>query len=401
MIETPAESATRASAPDPASLLTSRRTQAVAVGLAIAGGAALLAGLALDPARAWLALLVAAFFFVCLALSGLVFVAIQQLASAGWWSAIRRVPEAFMSLLPLAAVPMLLVFVGRFYLYPWTRPEVAAEPLVAAKGVYLNAPFFLLRMLVFLGLWSLFARLLRRSSLAQDREGGLSHHRRQVKLSAIFIVLFAVTFSLASFDWLMSLDPRWASTIFAVYTFAGLFLEGLAGITLTVVLLRERGPLRGIVHLGHLHDLGKLVFAFATFWCYIWVCQYLLIWYGNLSEEIPYYYARTNGGWLPLFVLTPVLSWLVPFLVLMPRKAKENPRILGTVCVVVLAARWLDLYVVAAAFVLPAPKLGLLELLVTAGLAGVFFLGLTRTLAAAPLIARNDPYLMESLRHHG
>jgi hypothetical protein len=385
---------------DVAPLQTSRRAQAIALGLGIAGAVALLTGLAVNPTRAWLALLVAGFFFVCLALAGVVFVAIQQLASAGWWCAIRRVPEAFMSLLPLAAVPMLLVFLGRQYLYPWTRPEVAAEPVVAAKIGYLNAPFFLVRMLLFLGLWSLFALLLRRSSLAQDREGGLAHHQRQVRLSAIFMVLFAVTFSFASYDWLMSLDPRWASTIFAVYTFAGLFLEGLAGITLAVVLLRERGPLRGIVHEGHLHDLGKLIFAFSTFWCYIWVCQYLLIWYGNLSEEIPYYYARTNGAWLPLFVLTPVLSWGVPFLVLMPRKAKQNPQVLATVCIVVLAARWLDLYVIAAPFVYPAPRLGLLELLITAGLAGVFFLGLTRALASAPLVARNDPFLTESLRHH-
>ena len=398
MIDMPAMPAS--SGLDIAPLQTSRRAQGIALGLGVTGAAALLTGLAMDPTRAWLALLVAGFFFLCLALAGVVFVAIQQLASAGWWSAIRRVPEAFMSLLPLAAVPMLLVFLGRSHLYPWTRPEVGAEPAVAAKSVYLNAPFFLLRMLLFLGLWSLFAALLRRSSLAQDREGGLSHHRRQVKLSAIFMVLFAVTFSFASYDWLMSLDPKWASTIFAVYTFAGLFLEGLAGITLAVVLLRERGPLRGIVHEGHLHDLGKLLFAFATFWCYIWVCQYLLIWYGNLSEEIPYYYARTNGPWLPLFVLTPVLSWGVPFLVLMPRNAKRNPLVLQVVCMVVLAARWLDLYVVAAPFVLPAPKLGLLELLVTVGLGGVFFLGLTRSLASAPLIARNDPFLAESLRHH-
>lgn len=381
-------------------LQISRRAQLLALGLGITGAAALLTGLAVDAKRAWLALLVAAFFFVCLALAGLVFVAVQKLASAGWWCAIRRVPEAFMSLLPVAAVPMLLVAAGLYQLYPWTHPEVASEPAVAAKHAYLNAPFFVFRMLLFLGLWSFFALRLRRSSLAQDREGGLVHHRQQVRLSAVFMVLFAVSFSFASYDWLMSLDPRWASTMFAVYTFAGLFLEGLAGITLTVVLLRERGPLRGIVHEGHLHDLGKLLFAFSTFWCYIWVCQYLLIWYGNLSEEIPYYYARTNGAWLPLFVAVPVLSWGVPFLVLMPRSAKRNPQVLQVVCMVVLAARWLDLYVVAAPFVLPAPKLGLLELLVTAGLGGVFFLGLTRSLAGAPLVARNDPFLAESLRHH-
>src|SRR6185436_13289190 len=123
---------------------------------------------------------------------------------------------------------------------------------------------------------------------------------------------------------------------------------------------------------------------FSIFWAYIWVCQYLLIWYGNLSEEIPYYHTRTNGPWLPLFVLDPVLNWLVPFVVLMPRKAKRNPAVLRWVSVVVLAGRWLGIYLIAAPFVLPAPRLGLLELLLTAGLGGLFFLGLTRRSPARP-----------------
>jgi hypothetical protein len=379
---------------------TSRRADAIALGLGAIGTLAFLTGLRMDPGRAWLDLLVAAFLFLCLALAGLVFLAIQHLASAGWWCAFRRVPEALMSLIPVAAVPMLAVYLGRRFLYPWTRPEVAAEPAIAAKSAYLNEPFFLARMLLFLGLWSLFAMLLRRASLAQDGTPGLAHHRRQVRLSAVFVVTFAVTFSFASYDWLMSLSPRWASTMFAVYTFAGLFLEGVAGITLAVVLLRERGPLAGIVREGHLRDLGKLLFAFSTFWAYIWVCQYLLIWYGNILEEIPYYHVRTNGPWLPLFVLTPVLNWGVPFVLLLPRAAKRNPALLKAVAAVVLLGRWLDLYVIAAPAVLPGPRLGFLELLIAAGFAGLFFLAFTRSLAGAPLLARNDPFLAESLRHH-
>jgi hypothetical protein len=377
----------------------SRREHGAALGLALAGAAAFFALLDADAGRAWLSLLVASFFFLSLALSGLVFIAIHRLANAGWWCALRRVPEALAAQVPLASLLMLAVFLGRRSLYPWTRPGAQADPAVAAKSAYLNEPFFLVRMLLFLGLWSLFAVLLRRASLAEDREGARPHHRRQVRLSALFIVTFAVTFSLASFDWLMSLDPHWASTMFAVYTFAGLFLEGLAAITLCVVLLRRRGPLAEIVDASHLHDLGKLLFAFSTFWAYIWVCQYLLIWYGNLSEEIPYYYLRTNGPWLPLFVLNPVLNWGVPFVVLLPRAAKRNPAVLLGVAITVLAGRWLNLYLIAAPAVLPQPRLGILDLLIAGGVAGVCFLGLSRSLAGAPLLARNDPFLAESLRH--
>jgi hypothetical protein len=142
------------------------------------------------------------------------------------------------------------------------------------------------------------------------------------------------------------------------------------------------------------------LFAFSTFWAYIWVCQYLLIWYGNLLEEIPYYVVRTRGAWLPLFVLAPLLNWLLPFLVLLPRATKREPRVLAGVAAVVLAGHWLDLYVIVAPAVLPALRLGPLELLITAGYAGLFFLAGTRILSRAPLLARNDPFLPESLRHH-
>ncbi|HEX3554691.1 MAG TPA: hypothetical protein VIA62_15820, partial [Thermoanaerobaculia bacterium] len=272
----------------------------VALSLVVAGAAAITLGLRFDAARIWVDLLVDGYYFLSLALAGLVFLAIKYLASAGWWTALRRVPEALMSLVPVAALPMLAVWFGRRTLYPWTRPGfMDSEPALAAKAAYLNEPFFLVRMVLFLGVWSVFAVLLRRASLAQDghhdghgQPSRHTHHRRMVRLSAGFLVVFAVTFSLASFDWLMSLDPRWTSTLFAVHTFAGLFLSGIAAIALIVVRLRRGGPLAAAVGGSHLHDLGKLLFAFSIFWAYIWVSQYLLIWYSNIPEEAAFYVAR-------------------------------------------------------------------------------------------------------------
>jgi len=198
----------------------------------------------------------------------------------------------------------------------------------------------------------------------------------------------------------MSLDPHWYSTIFAVYNFAGLLLSGVAAITLGTVLLSRREPLARAVNASHLHDLGKLLFAFSTFWAYIWVSQYLLIWYGNIPEEVTFYAKRTTGGWAPLFFLVPVISWLLPFSILLPRAAKRNPRVLQWTAVLILLGRWLDLYVLVAPPVLPALRMGLLEILITAGYASLFFLLTSRALSRAPLLARNDPYLGEGLHHH-
>ncbi|HEV7515418.1 MAG TPA: hypothetical protein VGR07_03885 [Thermoanaerobaculia bacterium] len=383
----------------------SRTARGTAIALATLGAAAALAGLVFaggDGAgqRTWATLLVDDFFFLSLALAGILFLALNYLSSAGWWTVIRRVPEAMMGFLPVAGLLTLPLYFGRHALYPWTRPEILRhDPVVAAKSAYLNTPFFFGRMLLFLALWSLFAYLLRRTSLAQDRAAS-GEHRRMVRISAFFIVTFAVSFSLASFDWLMSLDPRWFSTIFAIYTFAGLLLSGLAGITLVVVVLRERGQLAGLVGESHLHDLGKLLFAFSTFWAYIWVSQYLLIWYSNIPEEVTFYVTRTSGGWTPLFFLTPVLNWLIPFCFLLPRAAKRNPRVLQWVAVTILLGHWLDLYLLVAPPVLSRVRVGLPELLITAGYASLFFLLTSRALSRAPLLARNDPYLGESLHHH-
>ena len=367
--------------------------------LAALGAATAAALLATDPARGWADLLIGGFLFASLSLSGPLLISVHLLSRAGWWVALRRVPEAMGACLPAAAPLLLLLVFGRAVLYPWARPGAAADPAIAAKGAWLSAPAFFARMALFLGIWTLFALALRRASRAEDEGGGLAPHRRMVRLAAGFVPVFAVTYSLASFDWLMSLQPAWYSTIFAVYCFAGLLLGGVAAVTLAAVALARRGPLAGRLSEAHLADLGTLLFAFSTFWAYIWVSQYLLIWYGNLSEEIPFYLARTRGGWLPLFLLVPALSWLVPFLALMTRAAKGNPRVLSAVAATVLAGRWLDLYVMVAPPVLGGPRLGLLDLAVGAGYLALFLYLAARAFRGAPALPTHDPYLAESLAH--
>jgi hypothetical protein len=372
----------------------------VAVAMAATGLLAAAAGVYVAPQRTWSNLLLGEVYLLFIALSGVLFLCFHYLSGAGWSAALRRVPEAMMAGLPTFALLLALaVFFGRHALYSWSHSG-PAEPLAPDKAAYLSTPFVLIRMAIVLYLWALLARVLRAASLRQDQAPAQAEHQRLVKYAAIFVVVFAISFSLASVDWLMSLNPHWSSTIFAVYVFAGVVVLGIAVVTLIVILLRERGPLAAIVNDSHLHDLGKLLFAFTTFWAYIWLSQYLLIWYGNLPEEVTHYLHRTDPAWLRLFLLNLVVNWAIPFVVLLPRAAKRSPRVLKWVCGLLLFGRWLDLYLIIMPETLGTPSLGPLEVLIPLGCAGLFLHVTAQALAEAPLVPLNDPYLEESLHHH-
>jgi len=222
--------------------------------------------------------------------------------------------------------------------------------------------------------------------------------------------VLGVTLTLASFDWIMSLEPGWYSTIFAVYNFAGLFLAGLAATIVIAVWLGRAGPLQEVLNDEHLHDLGKLLFAFSTFWMYIWFSQYMLIWYANIPEETVYFIPRVRGAWLPLLFLDIGLNWIVPFFVLLLRDSKRQRQVLVGVAVAVLVGRWLDLYLMIlppaagvlrppAGAVLPSPGIGIWEIGLAAGGVGFFGLALARALGGAPAVPIRDPQLAESLQY--
>jgi len=264
------------------------RSRSRAQGLVFLAVMAAFFGLYYAPERAWPNLLLNGFYITSLAVSAIFFLATQRLAGARWSASLRRIPEAFMLAMPVAAALMLLLFFGRQTLYSWSHPGAFADaPAIAGKVRYLQIPWMFVRVIGALALWGTFAWLFRKASLEQDgnpRYSLLLHHR-MTSYAAFFIPIFAVTFSLSVFDWLISLDSHWFSTMFAVYVFAGTFVQGIAAITLAAILLKERGSLAGSITEHQLHDLGKMLFAFSTFWAYIWTCQYLLIWYGNIPEE--------------------------------------------------------------------------------------------------------------------
>src|SRR6266481_2617925 len=284
------------------SLTIPSRSWIIPTSLVLLGMGAVIYGLQSAPQRTWPNLLLDGFYITSLALSALFFLATQRLTGARWSASLRRIPEAFMLALPVSSVLMLAVFFGRRTLFSWTHAGAFDHASTLAGRVqYLKTPGVFGRMIVILGLWALFALLFRRTSLEQHRkpEMSLALHARLTRFAVLFVLLFALTFTLGAYDWLLSLDPQWVSTMFAVYVFAGTFVQGIAAVTLAVVLLRRRGLLSAVAGDEQLHDLGKMLFAFSIFWAYIWVSQYLLIWYGNLPEEVPYYVKRTRGPWLP------------------------------------------------------------------------------------------------------
>ena len=368
----------------------------------VLGGAILLAGLWIAPGRAWPDLLLGSFAMVCLGLSGIFFVALQYASGAVWSIPVRRVGEALSAALPFGAIGILTVLLLRPSIYPWYRHlEIATDGWAGFKKAWLSFPFLIARAVVYFAAWLGFSRAIRRNSRRQDHEGGMELTRKNTRLSIIFMVVFGATFWLASTDWVMSLEPNWASTIFGIYHFSGMFLSGVAAIALLALALRAAGPLRHGVSDDQFLDLGRLMVAFSTFWMYIWFSQYMLIWYANLSEETPYMLLRTSSGWGRWFVLNVLLNWAAPFLLLLPRANKINPRTLATASVIVLLGRITDLYLmIIPPFSLANPRPTIWDLAVVLAVGAGLVLVTMRSFFASDPLPFGDPLLPKSTANH-
>ena len=381
--------------------LLAPRARTACVALAAIGAAAFLLGLKLAPQRALAGLLLGNTYFLMLAITALVFIAIQNLVGAGWSTLFRRVPEAMTAYLPAGALVMLVVLLGSHSLYHWAHHAAAVhDPVLHAKAGYLNLPFWAVRAAAILAAWIVFARAILKNSRLQDADGRVEHTHRNKRLSAAFMAVFGPTFTLASIDWVMSLEPHWYSTMFPWYMFGGAFLHALASIALLTVLLNRQG-LFAELNAHHRHDLGKYVFGFGVFWAYLWFCQFLLIWYANIPEETAYYAVRSSRGWMTVQAASLLTNFLVPSVLLLGIAAKKDDRFLISACVSVCLGRALDLYVMNLPSVSGAARPHWADLPIFLGLAGVFVLLFDRAFAAAPPVPGKDPYLVESLHHHG
>jgi hypothetical protein len=356
-------------------------------------------------------------YFTGIAIVGVFFFALQYAAQAGWSAGIKRIPLAFGSWLPIAGILMLVsFFVFGHDLFHWTHHDLydttshEFDSIINAKKAYFFWPlsehpstpvFFIARMLFFFGLWYYLFTKLRKLAFQEDLEGGTASWYNMRKLSAVFLIIFAVTSSIAAWDWVMSIDTHWFSTMFGWYVFASWWVTTLALITFITIHLKEKGLL-SIVNENHLHDIGKFVFAFSVFWTYIWVSQFLLIYYANIPEETIYFVERWNNDQYGIiFFVNLFLNFVLPFLLLMPRDAKRHTAILKVVTPIVIFGHWIDFYLMITPGTLKENGgYGLVEFGTMLIYGGAFLYVVLNSLSKAPLFAKNDPMLDESLHHH-
>jgi len=313
------------------------------VGLIALAGCA--AGAFIDPARfreSWLFAFAAA---VSIVLGGAFFVMIQYLTGSAWSVTVRRLMENIMVTIPAGALLFIPVALGARDLYEWARPEIVIhDKILQGKAAYMNPVTFSLRGFIFFGLWSLWAVAIWRNSTRQDTEKSIEQMHTASRWSAPGLLLIVITGTLASFDWLMSLDAHWYSTIFGIYCLAGGALAFFAVLTLIALGLRNAGVLKRSINAEHYHDLGKWMFALTVFWAYIAFSQYLLIWYANIPEETIFYKHRFGGSWAWVSGLLLFGRFIVPFAVLLGRTPKRNLKMLAFAASWILFMHLLDMY---------------------------------------------------------
>jgi len=369
--------------------------------LAMFAAIVLTIGAVMAPERAWSNLLIVGFYLTTVGLGGVLFIALNNITGASWHIAFRRIPEAISALLVPCGLGLLAVLAWRSEQYGWHHHGEGDAGTFWFKELWTTPSFWMIRAAVYVSLWIVLSRAMVGISRRQDKTGGVKLTLLNKRLSAVFLLVYAITFSLASCDWLMLLEPMWFSTVWGVYNFAGMLQATLATIIITGLMLRKRGPLRNVFTDEHLHDLGKLLIGFSCFWMYIWYSQYMLIWYTNIPEETSYFIPREQGAWGPLMVMNIILNWIVPFFILLPKPNKRNASIMMRISCVVLIGRWLDLYLMVFPSTIGGePVFGLLELagvILVIGLFGSLFF---RSFSKAAPVPTGDPLLTESLHYH-
>ncbi|MFG0334311.1 MAG: quinol:cytochrome C oxidoreductase [Maioricimonas sp. JB049] len=349
--------------------------------------------------------LVAFTFVVSLSLGGLFFVLIQHVTRAGWSVVVRRIAEVMSAALApvaLLSLPILIpLLLGSHALFEWNDPRLLqTDELIRHKRPYLNSGFFTIRSLIYFGIWAGLGSFLLSRSRSQDETGDVRHTHSMQRIAPVGLLLYALTVNFFAFDYLMTLAPHWFSAIYGVYYFSGAVVGGLAVMILVSLWLQGRGVLGDEVTTEHYHDLGKLLFGFNFFWGYIAFSQYLLIWYANIPEETGWFLRRQQNGWEVLSLILLFGHLLIPFLGLMSRQSRRNPASLVFWSCWLLVMHWVDLYwnVLPQFSVNPWP--GLVDVLATVGLCGVYLAMVLRTASQGAWLPIRDPRLNESLAFH-
>jgi hypothetical protein len=367
---------------------------------AILGVALLAASIALgDGHQLPFSYLTAFVYWLTVALGGLFFVLVHYIARSGWSVVVRRLAEHVAATVPLFALLFVPIWLWRHELFHWTHAEtVAGDPLLRHKAAYLNDGGFLLRAIVFFAVWTAVAWYYRRQSAQQDTSGDRTITRRLQKLGPLSAILFALTLAFASYDWVMSLEPHWFSTMFGPYVFAGSAVAIYSFLILLVLALQRQGPMRNLVTGEHYHDLGKMLFGFVVFWAYLGFSQFMLIWYANIPEETVWFNMRWHHGWQYVSIFLAAAHFFVPFFWLIGQPAKRSRWRLTAAAVWMMLMHWVDVYwMVMPTLHHEAFRISVLDVTCWLGVGALFLALLARLMAGPALVPVRDPRLAESL----
>lgn len=344
--------------------------------------------------------LTAFMFCLTIGLGSLFFIIIHHLTRATWSASTRRIAENVAINLPLMALMFIPVAIGLHDLYHWSHAEVVAkDPILQWKAGYLNAPFFFVRAVIYFAIWGGLAWFFRTNSVKQDASGDENLNYKMRKLAPVGILTFALSASFAAFDWTMSLDPHWFSTMFGVYTFAGSVISWFAFGILAIAWLQKNGALKNTITTGNRHDFGKMMFGFTVFWAYVTFSQYYLIWYANIPEETAWFALRSQGGWEKIGVLILLGHFIVPFWVLLSRHVKRFPLGLNLAAVWMLLMHFVDLYFVIMPTLHHHPHFHVLDITTLLGVGGVFVAAFAFRFKKDAAVAHKDPQLLASMRY--
>jgi cytochrome bd-type quinol oxidase subunit 2 len=366
-----------------------------------------------NEARFWASLLQNSVYFLLVVNASMFFICATTLAWGGWQMAFRRVPEAISAVVPVigaicGAILLAIVFGDNHTIYHWTDAEhVAHDATLDHKKGFLNKGFFAIATVLTIVLWSVLGWKMRQLSRSLDAnpitsvEGRKKYIWNNTVWAAMFIIVFALTvMSSIPWLWLMSIDAHWYSTMYSWYTFASTFVAGVALIALFVVFLKNNGYLEYTTH-EHLHDIGKFMFAFSIFWTYLWFSQFMLIWYANIPEETVYFKPRAEGIYSGIFWMMFIINFIAPILILMSRDAKRNYTVMTFMALLIIFGHWLDFYQMVFPAVSPDHvPLILYDFGIALGFAGLIMFFTGKALTKAPLLAKNHPFVKESLIHH-
>jgi hypothetical protein len=361
--------------------------------------------------RFWANFLLCNFIFLSFSVIAIAWMAIQYLAKASWPTALKRIPEAIAGYLGIGIIAMIVLFLasfigdhknGLYSLYSWIhieRPEVLHDRVFINQRPLLNFWTFILFSLACLGFYYFVRQRMRNASLREDREGGLTFYNRQSRLSELYMPIFALSFCTIVFMWLMSLEPKWYSTMYAVNIFIGGFVSTITTIYLIAVILKKNNYM-SYVNNNHFHDLGKFMFGFSIFWVYTWLAQFLLIWYANLPVETIYFIKRMHGTWLVLFWCNLTINFFMPFLALMMRESKRQYNYTVVIACMMLIGRYIDWYLA----IMPGSAgvnsgFGFYEIGFLLFFGGIFAYTVAYKLSRANLVVMNHPFIEESFHH--